>query len=255
MSAAHWLDACDSVGGGAMLDGKPTIENRGRIEIGSGFHLISEPVASHLVTGPKATLHVDDDVGIAFGAAIASFDHIEIGSGTRIGPFVIIMDTDFHVAGDRAERHETSPVVIGHNVRIGARVTILRGAHIGDGAIVDAGSVVSGDVPCGAHVGGVPAIAKTASSAPGASAEADVPLVVMRALSLASPPAPDQGPHDFPQWDSLGSLKLLLALEEAFGVPLREDEVAHVPDVSSLVALISRARAHAAENAPSIVAS
>ena len=50
-----------------------------------------------------------------------------------------------------------SPVVIGNDVWIGARVTILRGVTIGDGAIVAGGSVVTKDVDPYAVVGGVPA--------------------------------------------------------------------------------------------------
>ena len=42
-------------------------------------------------------------------------------------------------------------------VKIGARVTILPGTNIGDGATVAAGSTVRGTVGAGAVVSGVPA--------------------------------------------------------------------------------------------------
>jgi acetyltransferase-like isoleucine patch superfamily enzyme len=45
-------------------------------------------------------------------------------------------------------------IVIGHDVWIGARTTILSGVTIGSGAIVAAGSVVTRDVPPYAIVGG-----------------------------------------------------------------------------------------------------
>lgn len=48
-------------------------------------------------------------------------------------------------------------VVIGNDVWIGARATILEGVTIGDGAIVAAGAIVTKDVPPYAIVGGVPA--------------------------------------------------------------------------------------------------
>lgn len=54
---------------------------------------------------------------------------------------------------DRAKK----PPLIGSDVWIGARVTILRGVEIGNGAIVAAGAVVAKDVPPYAIVGGVPA--------------------------------------------------------------------------------------------------
>lgn len=49
------------------------------------------------------------------------------------------------------------PIKIGHDVWIGARVTILDGITIGNGAIIAAGAVVTKDVPSYAIVGGVPA--------------------------------------------------------------------------------------------------
>lgn len=48
-------------------------------------------------------------------------------------------------------------MIIGKDVWVGANVTILKGCHTGDSSIVAAGSVVIGDVPPFAIVGGVPA--------------------------------------------------------------------------------------------------
>lgn len=52
---------------------------------------------------------------------------------------------------------EQTPVVIGHDVWIGARVSIIEGVTIHTGAMVLAGAVVTKDVPAYAMVGGVPA--------------------------------------------------------------------------------------------------
>lgn len=60
----------------------------------------------------------------------------------------IVEDSDFV---------EYSPIRIGNDVWIGARVTILDGVNIGNGAVVAAGAVVTKDVPPYAIVGGVPA--------------------------------------------------------------------------------------------------
>ena len=49
------------------------------------------------------------------------------------------------------------PPVLGRDVWIGVRVTLLPGVSVGDGAVVGAGAVVNRDVPPGAVVGGVPA--------------------------------------------------------------------------------------------------
>jgi acetyltransferase-like isoleucine patch superfamily enzyme len=52
---------------------------------------------------------------------------------------------------------EYSPITIGNDVWIGARVILVDGVTIGDGAIVAANSVVTKDVPAYAIVAGVPA--------------------------------------------------------------------------------------------------
>jgi virginiamycin A acetyltransferase len=48
-------------------------------------------------------------------------------------------------------------ITIGNDVWVGAQVVILSGAHIGDGCVIAANSVVNGDVPPYAIVGGTPA--------------------------------------------------------------------------------------------------
>lgn len=48
-------------------------------------------------------------------------------------------------------------IEIGHDVWVGARVMILDGCKIGNGAVIAAGAVVVKDVPAYAVVGGVPA--------------------------------------------------------------------------------------------------
>jgi len=52
---------------------------------------------------------------------------------------------------------EYKPIIIGNDVWIGARVIVMDGVHVGDGAVLAAGAVVTKDVPPYAIVGGVPA--------------------------------------------------------------------------------------------------
>ncbi|MBP5161130.1 MAG: CatB-related O-acetyltransferase [Alphaproteobacteria bacterium] len=49
------------------------------------------------------------------------------------------------------------PCIIDHDVWIGSSVLVIQGVHIGTGAVVAAGAVVTKDVPPYAIVGGVPA--------------------------------------------------------------------------------------------------
>lgn len=62
------------------------------------------------------------------------------------------------VSGLDVDRDELNPLEVGHDVWIGAGVTILPGCRrIGNGAAVGAGSVVTSDVPDFAIIAGVPA--------------------------------------------------------------------------------------------------
>ena len=46
------------------------------------------------------------------------------------------------------------------------------------------------------------------------------------------------GPDDFAAWDSLGSLRLLLAIEDEFGLRLAEQEMVRVRTVADLAAAV-----------------
>jgi acetyltransferase-like isoleucine patch superfamily enzyme len=236
-TAALWLRSVDRVGSDPVLIGRPHIDNSGRIQIGDEFSFASRPAPSHLVAMRDASLQIGDRVTISYGAAISSQLSVIIGDDTRIGPFVVIMDSDFHVAGDRSALAQPAPVRIGARVQIGSRVTILRGTEIGDAARVESGSVVSGSVPAGARVGGVPA----RSVAEASEGLADLPRLVARVLGLAHAPDVHHGPAEIPEWDSLGTLKLLLAIEDAFRVSVREEEMAKVRSIADLYRIVDSA--------------
>lgn len=235
------LRACDRVGADAVVIGSPRIVNEGRIAIGARFHMTSEPVLSHLFADAGGVIEIGDDVSIGHGTGIAARGRITIGNGSRIGAFVLAMDTDYHVAGDASRAAEISPISIGSGVHIGNRVTILRGAVIGDGAVVLDGSVVSGQVPASARVAGVPA--RPARQGVAGSSDEAVELRVRRVardtFRLAELPVLAAGPAEIEAWDSLGTLSFLLALEEEFGVPLGEDQMRDVRTLFDATTMIS----------------
>lgn len=81
---------------------------------------------------------------------------IEIGEDVAIADEVIIRDSDDHIIL-REGYQMTAPVRIGNHVWIGTRAVILKGAKIGDGCIVAAGSVVTKSFPDNCLIGGVTA--------------------------------------------------------------------------------------------------
>lgn len=86
-------------------------------------------------------------------------ERVTIGERCLIGPHCMIMDTPFHnVEPDRRlSSVAPTPITIGDNVWLGARVIVLPGVTIGDDAVVGIGSVVTSDVPARSVAVGVPA--------------------------------------------------------------------------------------------------
>lgn len=155
--ARVWLRGCDRVGRDAVLHGRPFVRNLGHIEIASDFVMSSLPVRSHLVTGPRGVLRIGARVHIAHGASISAHAELEIGDDVVIGPFAMLLDSDYHDASRRDSPGAARPIRIGRGVRLGAGVVVLRGAVIGDGAVIDAHSVVNRYVPGAVRASGVPA--------------------------------------------------------------------------------------------------
>lgn len=244
--ARHWLRTCTRVGAEPHLAGRPTIfVGGGQLNIGARFRLASTPVGSHLVAGPAGVLDIGNDVAIGCGAAIASYQHVRIGDGTRIGPFVIIMDTNFHGgAGDQSEQHDCRPVVIGNGCRIGSRVTITRGVTIGDGAEILAGSIVSSAIPPGSCAAGGRArvIGRAGDMASRwESPAAALPDILMATLGLATPP--DLGDAGIPTqlWTDTQLQGVLEALRDRFGIVLEEAIARQTGTYVNFAAAVQRA--------------
>ncbi len=78
--------------------------------------------------------------------SITCLDKITIGDYVTVANNVVIVDHDhdFHTGRNH---YTTAPVTIDDNVWIGANCVILKGVHIGENAVIAAGSVVFKDVP------------------------------------------------------------------------------------------------------------
>ncbi len=239
------LRQANRVGKSPKLIGQPNIVNGGRLEIGDDFSFSARPAPSHLIAAEGGRILVGDRVRISYGAAISARLEVKLGDGVEIGPYAVIMDSDYHVVGDRSAIDEPLAVSIEAGAKLGARVTVLRGSVIGAGAVVQGGSVVSGRVAPGSVVGGVPARAVQASREDGESGQeaVEVPKLIMSVLGLSTPPGASDGPSQIREWDSLGALKIVLAVEEAYGVALSEQEIKSVQTVGELARVVVSSRA------------
>lgn len=124
------------------------VEPTGRVEVGNGSTLV--------------------------GAIFMCAERITLGRNVTVSYHVTLADSDFHPAdpqlriqdaianspqGDRSQRPAivSRPITIDDNVWIGVGAIVLKGVHVGQGARISAGAVVTHDVPAGATVSGNPA--------------------------------------------------------------------------------------------------
>ena len=97
-------------------------------------------------------LRLGDNSGVGVNALISP--HVTIGRDVMMGPDCMFFTanhgmSDLTVPMWRQKSTEPKPIVIGDDVWIGARVSILGGVHVGSGSVIGAGSVVTKDVePC-----------------------------------------------------------------------------------------------------------
>jgi maltose O-acetyltransferase len=110
--------------------------------------------------GDGSQIEIGDNSGIGINCKVCG--PVKLGKDVMMGPDVVIL-TERH-RFDRLDvpmiqqgYHPPEPVLVGDDVWIGTRVTILPGVQIGSGAIIGAGAVVTKDVPDYAVVCGVPA--------------------------------------------------------------------------------------------------
>jgi maltose O-acetyltransferase len=147
VACAKWrLRGATNVGV-ARLDGRVRIINHGTITIGDRVRLDGTTVRLELVCWSGGSLTIGDGTYINYGTNISATTRVEIGKNCAIGQYSIIMDNDYHNPEDHQAAGKSGPITIEDDVWIGARSIILRGAHIGRGAVIGANSLVNGNIP------------------------------------------------------------------------------------------------------------
>jgi acetyltransferase-like isoleucine patch superfamily enzyme len=160
------------LGAGCSIDEATTIEvyGEGQIELGPGSSL-----GRH--------------------CALAAGDSITIGAGTYVAELVSVRDHD-HAVGwpPSSGKMVIAPIVIGPDVWIGSKVTVLRGARIGEGAVIGANAVVRGKLPPRSVCVGVPArVVRVLGTTDDASIETSVGAGA--AVHQSAPAATDSVPQ------------------------------------------------------------
>lgn len=146
---------------GVVLDDGVVLDNRGKdasITLGSNV-LIGR---NSIVVAKNATIKLGSSVNVGSEVRIASQSKVEIGDSTLIAAYAYIGPGN-HKPSDsekkliEQEMEIKGGVVIGSNVWVGTRATIMDGVTIGDGAVIAAHAFVTKDVPSGVVVAGCPA--------------------------------------------------------------------------------------------------
>ena len=147
------------------------------------FHSLQNPALTigdcstmhgvHFALGKRARIQIGDYCCFS-NAILLCEEELRIGNYVVIGWNTTIADTDFHPVSPAARMEDAiacspagkglarppiaaRPVTIEDDVWIGPNATILKGVHIGAGAFIEAGALVTRAVPPRARVLGNPA--------------------------------------------------------------------------------------------------
>ena len=119
-------------------------QGNGGVEIGHAENFYIDPT-SHL----KSSTYIECMGGVRIGR------YFHTGRGLTIYSSNHRYNNEHFIPYDKES--DLKSVVIDDFVWLGSNVTIVPGVHIGEGAVVGAGSVVTKDVPAYAVIGGNPA--------------------------------------------------------------------------------------------------
>ncbi|HEY2600687.1 MAG TPA: acyltransferase, partial [Thermoleophilaceae bacterium] len=135
------------------------LKNRGngRLVLGDGVKLDS---GARVVVANDARLELGQDVVLGMGTVVNAGADVIFGRGSFSAAHCVVNASDHEMrAGEpmRRQGYDHAPILIGEDVWLGAGALVSKGSRIGNGAVISAASVVSGDVPAGAVVQGAPA--------------------------------------------------------------------------------------------------
>jgi acetyltransferase-like isoleucine patch superfamily enzyme len=104
-------------------------------------------------------LIIGNNVCLGVGSVLVSSLEIHVGDDTLIAEYVVIRDQDHEIQPRPIRRNGSvkSPIKIGSDCWLGAKVTVLRGSTIGNGAVIGAHSLVRGEVDAFSLAVGTPA--------------------------------------------------------------------------------------------------
>jgi acetyltransferase-like isoleucine patch superfamily enzyme len=151
------------LGEGVVIDDRATLDAKGSsnrgITLGDGVFV----GRNSTVYCKNGDVSLAANVSLSANVIVFSSNDLAIGEGTMVGSFSYLLsggeyDSRSPVPFCRQSGMETKgPLRVGANCWLGAHVTVLDAASIGDGAVVGAGAVVVSPIPARSLALGVPA--------------------------------------------------------------------------------------------------
>jgi acetyltransferase-like isoleucine patch superfamily enzyme len=149
--AAWRIDIADDV----HIEGTLWVPGTGRIRIGRGARLCGRRAPIELRAHAGAEIVLGENCVVEDGTSIEATRSVVVGAGARVGAFCKIIDNHFHrTVGDRFDRPEAIPVVIGEGATVGPRAVLLPGGGLAPGAWLDPATVLSFRLPAFAETAG-----------------------------------------------------------------------------------------------------
>ena len=131
----YGLGIQDSYYSRTKWDVQGTIVFKGQASIGRG---------TSICVSKEGVIELGDNFMVTGRCDFVCSHSIKFGDNCLLSWDILLMDTDFHIIhnSDGIQTNSPMPIIIGANVWIGCRSTILKGVLIPDGCVISAGSTM-----------------------------------------------------------------------------------------------------------------
>lgn len=132
---------------GLIIEKGFKVFDKTKVSLGEGTH-----ICKNVVFAGGGTITIGRKTTIFRNSEIHSYHDfkIQIGDDCLIAKDAYIINSNHSFAEGKLIRKQTptcSDIAIGNDVWIGGRCTIIKGAQIGNGAVIGAGSIVNKEIP------------------------------------------------------------------------------------------------------------
>lgn len=152
------------IGAHTIIDDNCVVDAKGQdnegITIGAGVYIGRNTI----IYCKNGNIRIGDNVNISSNCQFVSSNDMTIGGDTVIGAYSYLLSGGGYTYGEGARRFAEQDgfltkgkLVIGDNCWLGARVTVLDAAGVGENSVLAAGAVVTKPVSPGSVAVGVPA--------------------------------------------------------------------------------------------------